>query len=84
MKRSHLRSKYLNRSESNRLTFSKQRNYCVNLLRKTKRDLWNYENLNEKGIVDNKNFGKTTELLLSNKIKPSEKICLVEGKKSGN
>ena len=58
MKRSHLRSKYLNRSESNRLTFSKQRNYCVNLLRKTKGDLWNYENLNEKGIVDNKNFGK--------------------------
>lgn len=37
--------------------------------------------MNEKGIVDNKNFGKTTELLLSNKIKPSEKICLVEGKK---
>ena len=53
MRRSQLRNKYLKkRSETNRLAYAKQRNYCVSLLRKTKKDY--YANLNEKDIADNK------------------------------
>ena len=59
--------------------FSKQHNYCVKLLRKTKGDY--YANLNQKNVVDNRNFWKTIKSLLSNKIKSSGNICLVEGKK---
>ena len=55
MRRSQLRSKYLKkRSETNRLAYAKQRNFCVSLLRKTKKDY--YANLNEKDIADNKKF----------------------------
>ena len=37
MKRSQLRNKYLKkRSETNRLAYAKQRNFCVSLLRKKK------------------------------------------------
>ena len=57
MRRSQLRSKYLKkRSETNRLAYAKQRNFCVSLLRKTKKDY--YANLNEKDIADNERFGK--------------------------
>ena len=46
MRRSQLRSKYLKkRSETNKLGYAKQRNICVSLLRKTKKDY--YGNLNE-------------------------------------
>ena len=46
MKRRQLRNKYVkNGSESNRLAFSKQCNYCVNFSRKNKRDYFaNLEN----------------------------------------
>ena len=53
IKRTRLRNRYLKkRSEQNRLSYVKQRNYCVSLLRKTKKDY--YANLNVKDIVDNK------------------------------
>ena len=46
MRRSQLRSKYLKkRCETNRLTYAKQCNFCVSVLRKTKMDY--YANLNE-------------------------------------
>ena len=52
MKRTRLRNWYLKkRSEQNRLSYVRQRNYCVSLLRKTKKDY--YANLNVKDIVDN-------------------------------
>ena len=48
-----LRNYYLKkRSEQNRLSYVKQRNYCVSLLRKPEKDY--YANLNVKDIVDNK------------------------------
>ena len=63
MEKSQLRNKCLkNRSESNICAFSKQRNYYVNLLRKTKRDY--YANLNQKNVVDNNNFWRTIKPLL--------------------
>ena len=60
----------------NRSEYNKQRNYCVSLLRKTKTNY--YANLNEKDLTDNKQFWRTVKPLLSDKIKSSEKITLVE------
>ena len=58
MRRTRLRNNFLrNRSDENKRKYSKQRNYCVSLLRKTKKNYCN--NLNEKKIRDNKNFWKT-------------------------
>ena len=75
-KRTRLRNKFLkNRTESNRVSYNKQRNFCVSLLRKTKKDY--YGNLNEKDVIDNKKFWKTVKPLFSDKVKSSEKITLV-------
>ena len=46
-------------------------------MRKTKKD--HYANLNEKDVADNKQFWRTVKPLLSDKIKSSDKITLVEG-----
>ena len=78
MKRTRLRNCYLKkRSEQNRLSYVKQRNNCVSLLRKTKKDY--YANLNVKDIVDNKQFWRTVKPLFSDKTKSNEKITLLEG-----
>ena len=62
MERTRLRNCYLKkRSEQNRLSHVKQRNYCVSLLRKTKKDY--YANLNVKDIVDNKHVCSKTFIL---------------------
>ena len=77
MTRTRLRNRFLkNRSDENRRKYSKQRNYCVSLLRKTKRNY--YSNLNEKKITDNKKFWKTVTPFLSDKVPSNEKITLVE------
>ena len=60
----------------NRKLFCKQRNKCVSLLRKSKKDY--FENLNEKNITDNKRFWKTVKPFLSKKIHLSERINLTE------
>ena len=58
MVRSKLKNKYnKNRTEENWGIYKKQRNFCVNLLRKTKKDYFN--DLNIKNITDNKAFWKT-------------------------
>ena len=63
-KRTRLRNKFLkNRIETNTVCYNKQRNFCVNLLRKTKKDY--YGNLNEKDVIDNKRFWETVKPLLS-------------------
>ena len=55
MKRSRLRNLYIkNRNEENRNNYIKQRNYCVNLLRKVKKSYYN--NLNISNIKDNRKF----------------------------
>ena len=74
--RTRLRNKFLkNRAKSNRVSYNKQQNFCVSLLRKTKKDY--YGNLNEKDVIDNKMFWKTVKPLFSDKVKSSEKITLV-------
>ena len=58
MVRSKLKNKYnINRTEENWDSYKKQRNFCVNLLRKTKKDYFN--DLNIKNITDDKAFWKT-------------------------
>ena len=64
------------RSEENRKRYTKQRNFCVSLLRKTKKRY--YENLNEKFVVDNKLFWKTVKPLLSDNVAGKDEIHLIE------
>ena len=77
MLRTNLRNKFLkNRSNENKRNFVKQRNHCVSLLRKTKREY--YSNLDEKEICDRKTFWKIVKPMLSKKIKSNERITLIE------
>ena len=68
-----------NRCDENKRKYSKQRNYCVSLLRKTKKNYYN--NLNEKKITDNKTFWKTVKPFLLEKPPSDEKITLIENDK---
>ena len=75
MTQTKLRNIFLqNMSEENQIRYTKQRNFCVSLLRKTKKRY--YENLNKKSIVDNKLFWKT--VLLSDKVAGKDKTRLIE------
>ena len=77
MKRTRLRNKFLkNRKYYNKIEFSKQRNYCLSLVRKSKK-LY-YSNLDVKKVTDNKTFWKTIKPFLSNKIVSREKVTLIE------
>ena len=77
MHRTRLRNNFLwNRSDKNKRKYSKQRNYCVSLLRKTKKTY--YSNLNEKKITDNKTFWKKVKPFPSNKNPSDKKIILIE------
>ena len=60
-------------SEENRTADTRQWNYCVSLLRKTKT---NY--LNHKDLANNKKLWRIVKHLLSDKLKSNEKITLVE------
>ena len=58
MKRTRFRNQVLkNRTDENKSSYTKERNYCVSLLRKTKTQY--YSNLHEKNVTDNKAFWKT-------------------------
>ena len=78
MQRSKLRKIFIkNWTEENKNNYAKQRNLCVTLLRKSKREF--YGNLNEKKLSDNKKFRRVVKpVVLSNKNVSNEKITLVE------
>ena len=77
MTRTKLRNIFLqNKSEENRIRYTRQRNFCVSLLRKTKKKY--YGNLNEKSVIDNKSFWKTVKPFLSDKTHTKDKIHLIE------
>ena len=77
MTRTKLRNIFLqNRSEENKIRYTKQRNCCVFLLRKTKKRY--YENLNQKSVVDNKLFWKNVKPFLSDKVSGKDEIHLLE------
>ena len=80
MKRTRLRNKFLkHRTGEDKRTYSKQLNYCVSLLRKTKKEY--YSNLDERNVTDNRKFWKTVKPFLSDKIVSTQKIILVESDK---
>ena len=77
MKRSRLRNKFLkSESEADKKNYVKQRNYCMSLLRRTKKEY--YENLDPRKVAYNRTFWRTVESFLSNKSVVNEKIILVE------
>ena len=63
-------------TKHNKISYTKQRNWCISLLRKEKKEY--FVNLNEKDIIDNKKFWQTVRPFLSEKLKSREKITLVE------
>ena len=72
-----LQNRFLqNRSEENRIRNTKQRNFCVGLLRESKKRY--DENLNETSVVNNKRFWKTVKHLLSDKVAGKDEIYLIE------
>ena len=77
MKRSRLRNNFLkNRTGENKTLYTKQRNYCVSLLKKSKKKY--FANLNEKDILDNKLFWKTIKPSFSDKVMTRDRIHLSE------
>ena len=78
MKRTMLLNKFRkNKTEQNFLAFKKQRNYCVKLLRDTKKSY--FGNLEPSDIANNKKFWKTVKPLFSDKTVTSGDILLTEG-----
>ena len=78
MKRTELRNKFLKyKTVESRQVY--QCNFCVSLLRKSKRNC--YSNLNMKGITGNKNYWKTIKTLFSDKTESAGSVTLKENKK---
>ena len=77
MLRTKQRNQFLNKKTlGTRTKYNKQRNICVNLVKKAKRN--HYENSDLKDINDNKKFWAIVKPLFSNKIKSAENIFLDE------
>ena len=77
MKRSKLRNDFLkDRNDASQSAYRKQRNLCVTLLRKAKKQY--FSNLEPKLITDNKKFWKSVKPLFSDKITVKEIINLTE------
>ena len=76
MKRSRLNKYLRQRSNTNKLAYNKQRNYCVSLFLR-KKDIY-FSNIITKSIVGNKRFWKTIKSLFSDKNRNKETITLIE------
>ena len=73
MQRTKLRNKFSkDPTERNKISYTKQRSWCVSLLRKEKKEY--FANLNEKDVTNNKKFWQTVQPFLSEKLKSREKI----------
>ena len=80
MKKSRLRNKFLNtKSDIDRKAYNKQRNLCVSLIRREKKNFFN--NINTRDITNNKTFWKTVKPLFTDKIQTKSKITLIEKKR---
>ena len=76
MHRSRLRNKFSReRRNESKINYKKQRNICVSLLRKTKRDY--FANLDTKIMKDNRKFWKTVNPLFSEKSYSKESISSI-------
>ena len=77
MKRSKLKNNFnKNRNHENWCKYKTQRNYCVNLLRKSKKQY--FSNINISDVTDSKSFWKSVKPDFSNKGLNSNKISLVK------
>ena len=63
----------------NQLAYKRQHNYCIKLLKISKKDVYN--NLNVKKVTDNKHFQKPMKPHFTDKILKDEKSILVENDK---
>ena len=80
IKSSRLRNSFLRKkTEETRKLHVKQRNKCVSLLKKAKKEY--YQSLDEGNVIDNKKFWKTVKPLFSDKSVSTEKINLTENEK---
>ena len=66
MKKTRFRNQFLKNRTNEKSRYTKQRNYRVSLLRKTKTQY--YSKRDEKNVTDNKAFWKTVKPFLSDKI----------------
>ena len=79
MKRSKLRNRIMKeKSEASRKAYNIQRNYCANLLKKSKREY--FANVKINNIADKKKFWQTVKPLFSDKINYREIINLIDYK----
>ena len=77
MKRSTLKHNFKkNRNRENWCKYKTQRNYCVNLLRKSKKQY--FSNINVRDVSDSKSSWKSLKPYFSNKGSNPNKITLVE------
>ena len=77
MHRSKLKNIYNKKMDRvNWENYKKQRNFCVTLLRRTKKEY--FQNLNVKDLSDNKKFWKIIKPYFSNKGLNSNKMLLKE------
>ena len=75
-----LQNKFLKtKSKECKQPCNKQRNLCVTMVRKAKKNYFN--NLNVRNITDNKQFRKAVKSFFSNKVGNNERITLIEGGK---
>ena len=78
MVRSKLRTKFLKlKTIESREAYKRQRNYCVSLIRKTKKRF--SENLSPNLITDTRKFWKQVKPFFSNKTPINNNITLIEG-----
>ena len=78
MNRSRLRNIYPKQPNIiNKSNYKKQRNYCVNLLRKSTKEY--YETLDLNKIIDNKLFWKTMKPFFSEKCRSNKITTLIDG-----
>ena len=80
MKRSRLLNNFLlDRTETSRKEYEKQRNFCINLLKKAKKD--HFPNLDVNSFLDNRRSWQKFRPLFSNKVEAKPTIILFENDK---
>ena len=81
MNRSSLINRYRKeKTEATRSAYKRPINFCLKLLRKTKKEFYN--NLNVKYITENKLFWKTVKSFFTDKTLKDERITLIENNKA--
>ena len=79
MKRSRLRSTFSRDMTETSRKYKKQINFCVNLLKKAKKD--HFANLDVNSVLDNRKFWQNVKPLFSNKVKGKTTTKLIENDK---